>query len=181
MKSSTPGSLEKVVPLELKTGRASFSSEHRGQLIVYSMMMSERRPDPEAGLLLYLRNSSLQEVKAGIHEMRGLVQLRNELVSLLREKEAQEAGETSEEEERGHSGLPKALNLKRACARCGHLLACSLYQRLDSEVPAKDSGKAMAELVPQTLAHLTEEHVAFFDRWARLCEMEGAAAAATSK
>ncbi len=33
------------------------------QLILYSMMMSERRPDPESGLLLYLRNSSVQEVK----------------------------------------------------------------------------------------------------------------------
>ncbi len=77
--------MEKVMPLELKTGRASGSAEHKGQvavfppyffrivliiiinsvsqLILYSMMMSERRPDPEAGLLLYLRNSSVQEVK----------------------------------------------------------------------------------------------------------------------
>ena len=71
----------KVLPLELKTGRPSGSAEHRGQVILYSMMMSERRPDPEAGLLLYLRNSSLLEVRAGIHEMRGLVQLRNGLAS----------------------------------------------------------------------------------------------------
>ena len=69
----------KTLPLELKTGRPSGSAEHRGQLILYSMMMSERRPDPEAGLLLYLRTSSMQEIKAGIHEMRGLVQLRNQL------------------------------------------------------------------------------------------------------
>jgi hypothetical protein len=47
------------------------------------MMMSERREDPEAGLLLYLRNSALLEVAAGRHEMRGLVQLRNELASHL--------------------------------------------------------------------------------------------------
>jgi hypothetical protein len=48
--------------------------------------MSERRPDPESGLLLYLRTSSLQEVEAGINEMRGLVQLRNQLVSHLRDQ-----------------------------------------------------------------------------------------------
>ena len=48
------------------------------------MMMSERRDDPEGGLLLYLRNSSLQEVSAGIHEMRGLIQLRNELAVHLK-------------------------------------------------------------------------------------------------
>jgi hypothetical protein len=50
------------------------------------MMMSERRPDPEAGLLLYLRTSSLQEVQAGLNEMRGLVQLRNQLVTHLRDQ-----------------------------------------------------------------------------------------------
>ena len=72
---------DKILPLELKTGRPSGSAEHRGQVILYSMMMSERRPDPESGLLLYLRTSSMQEVKAGIHEMRGLVQLRNGLAS----------------------------------------------------------------------------------------------------
>ena len=73
------GRTGKTLPLELKTGRPSGSAEHRGQVILYSMMMSERRPDPEAGLLLYLRTSSMQEIKAGIHEMRGLVQLRNQL------------------------------------------------------------------------------------------------------
>ena len=89
----------KTMPLELKTGRPSGSAEHRGQVILYSMMMSERRPDPEAGLLLYLRTSSLQEVRAGIHEMRGLVQLRNRLVYHL---------QTNEE-------LPDPINAKRAC------------------------------------------------------------------
>ena len=73
----------KTVPLELKTGRPSGSAEHRGQVILYSMMMSERWPDPQSGLLLYLRNSSLTEVQAGIHEIRGLVQLRNQLVQYI--------------------------------------------------------------------------------------------------
>ena len=38
----------------------------------------------ESGLLLYLRTSSVQEVRAGIHEMRGLIQLRNQLVKKLK-------------------------------------------------------------------------------------------------
>jgi len=57
------GRLAKCMPLELKTGRPSSSAEHKGQLILYSMMMSERRDEPQAGLLLYLRTSSLEEVK----------------------------------------------------------------------------------------------------------------------
>lgn len=43
------------MPLELKTGRASFSSEHKGQLIIYQMMMSETGYNVTSGLLLYLR------------------------------------------------------------------------------------------------------------------------------
>ena len=112
---SFQGRTSKTLPLELKTGRASGSVEHRGQVIMYSMMMSERRDDPGAGLLLYLRNSSVQEVNAGIHEMRGLVQLRNELVVYLRAK-------ASDGLEGQHQLLlPEPLNLKRACAQCPHL------------------------------------------------------------
>ena len=78
-KKDKQGRISKTLPLELKTGRPSGSAEHRGQVILYSMMMSERWPDPQSGLLLYLRNSSITEIQAGIHEVRGLVQLRNQL------------------------------------------------------------------------------------------------------
>lgn len=83
-------------------------------LSLFSMMMSERRPDPEAGLLLYLRTSSLQEVHAGINEMRGLVQLRNQLASSVRDQDK----------------LPDPINLKRACEQCAHLPVCAGYQQL---------------------------------------------------
>lgn len=43
------------MPLELKTGRASFSAEHRGQVILYTMMMTELGQSVDSGLLLYLR------------------------------------------------------------------------------------------------------------------------------
>jgi RecB family exonuclease len=43
------------MPLELKTGRASFSAEHKGQVILYTMMMSELGNNVDSGLLLYLR------------------------------------------------------------------------------------------------------------------------------
>lgn len=43
------------MPLEIKTGKPSFSSEHRGQVIIYQMMMSAVGQKVENGLLLYLR------------------------------------------------------------------------------------------------------------------------------
>lgn len=44
------------MPLEIKTGKSSFSLEHRGQVMLYQMMMSEIAEKPiDTGLLLYLR------------------------------------------------------------------------------------------------------------------------------
>lgn len=45
----------KIMPIELKTGRASGSAEHRGQVILYVIMMAELGMDVDSGLLLYLR------------------------------------------------------------------------------------------------------------------------------
>lgn len=45
----------KIMPLEIKTGRASFSNEHRGQLILYCMMLKLLGQKVDAGLLLYIR------------------------------------------------------------------------------------------------------------------------------
>lgn len=44
-----------IMPIELKTGRASGSEEHRGQVILYVIMMAELGMDVNSGLLLYLR------------------------------------------------------------------------------------------------------------------------------
>lgn len=45
----------KIMPIELKTGRASGSAEHRGQVILYAIMMAELGMNVDSGLLLYLR------------------------------------------------------------------------------------------------------------------------------
>lgn len=44
-----------VMPLELKTGRASMSLEHRAQVILYVLMMKKFGHSVTSGLLLYLK------------------------------------------------------------------------------------------------------------------------------
>lgn len=44
-----------VFPLEIKTGRASFSLEHKGQIILYVMMMQKLGYNASSGLLLYIK------------------------------------------------------------------------------------------------------------------------------
>lgn len=60
------------MPLELKTGRSTFSAEHKGQVTLYSMMMNQSkngRPNAAAnpgGLLLYLRDGAIQQVLSSL-------------------------------------------------------------------------------------------------------------------
>lgn len=44
-----------TLPLEIKTGKASFSLEHKGQVILYIMMMQKLGYNVSSGLLLYLK------------------------------------------------------------------------------------------------------------------------------
>ena len=165
-----PTGLMKTVPLELKTGRASGSAEHKGQVIIYSMMMGERRNDPELGLLLYLRNSSVQEVKAGIHEMRGLAQLRNEAVRYLAAKAVtEEVGEGFFSYSQAE--LPAPIESRRICAGCPQLLVCSMYQKIRQDATLQGS-HPMAELVPQAVDHLSQTHEEFFERWSLMMALE---------
>lgn len=66
------------MPLELKTGRSTFSSEHKGQVTLYSMIMKKevdykpKRSEDDA-LLLYLSDGTLKNVPHGIEEQQGKI------------------------------------------------------------------------------------------------------------
>ena len=146
----------RLLPLEIKTGKPSYSTSHQGQVIIYCMMSKDRREQPAHGLLLYLGASSMAEVAAGRNEQRGLVQLRNELAGWLRGR---------------GDGLPEPLSHRSACSGCGYLGICAIYQQAGATVPA--APHPMAELVPAALTHLAAEQVAWFHRWTGLLDLEG--------
>ncbi|CAB1312952.1 unnamed protein product, partial [Coregonus sp. 'balchen'] len=57
--------LNRVMPLELKTGKESNSIEHHSQVILYTLMSLERRSDAEAGFLLYLKTGNMHPIEEG--------------------------------------------------------------------------------------------------------------------
>ena len=60
------------------------SVQHRAQVTLYSMMMSEKYDrDIEAGLLYYMRTGHLQSVGAPQREKRALILKRNEIARFL--------------------------------------------------------------------------------------------------
>lgn len=127
------------MPLELKTGRSSFSAEHKGQVTLYSMMMNQWQPKIESdekanytklknsnpgGLLLYLKDGcAVQHIPAGHNEKQGLVQLRNEMVRFLTSPTSTlENGEVIE------SKLPPPIDRESQCRACPLRVECALYQ-----------------------------------------------------
>ncbi|CAL4122921.1 unnamed protein product, partial [Meganyctiphanes norvegica] len=158
--------ITKVMPLELKTGRSSFSAEHKGQVTLYSMMSGDRREDPKAGLLLYLKDGSMEEVPGGDAEKRGLIQLRNTLVQHLSAKVISDGDGNMHPPE-----LPPPIDHERACTKCAHLLNCSVYQ-LSIEKNVPEIPHAMGTLVPQVTQHLHESHLEYFRHWVLLLHLE---------
>ena len=155
VKTETSRGEVSVQPLELKTGKASHSSSHKGQVMLYCMMSGDRRAQARAGLLLYLRSSDMTQVPAGHHEQRGLVQLRNELVSWLHNPGPE---------------LPEPISHEGACRSCGLIEVCSSYQRLQGTIPV--APHPMASMVPQVTGHLSQKHLDWFKKWTDLLDME---------
>ncbi|XP_074640132.1 DNA replication ATP-dependent helicase/nuclease DNA2-like [Tubulanus polymorphus] len=159
------GRERKVVPLELKTGKPSFSVEHKGQVTLYSMMMSDRRIDPESGLLLYLLDGSMKVIPAHQPNKRGLIQLRNELAQYLSNSL------TKTEDGWRLADLPQPINNSRGCSKCSQLLNCTAYQKcIENRQPS--SGHAMENLIPSTLSHLNSTHLRYYAHWCLLFHLE---------
>lgn len=115
------------MPLELKTGRPTYSSEHIGQVNLYSFMMEERSNETLDGLLLYLRDKAEMKVISTNHNSkRGLIQLRNELASYVYKWVS---SNNSAYEDIEQCILPRPINSKRNCEKCPYLLPCTVYQK----------------------------------------------------
>ncbi|XP_021343498.1 DNA replication ATP-dependent helicase/nuclease DNA2-like isoform X1 [Mizuhopecten yessoensis] len=171
-KSRPKGLGEKLtIPLELKTGRPSFSLEHKGQVTLYSMMSSDRRADPKQGLLLYLKEPSMKLIPADHLSQRGLIQLRNEMAHFLDQqvKRSIEDGKTVF----SFGRLPDPINNSRTCPKCPHLLHCAAFQRVEER--SLPSSHAMSTLVPDTLAHLSPSHLEYFTHWCLMLDLESQA------
>ena len=62
----------------------SGSVEHRAQVILYTLLMSDRCREPvDSGLLFYMKSSHMLGVPAFLHEKRALIMKRNEVARYL--------------------------------------------------------------------------------------------------
>ncbi|XP_004427222.2 PREDICTED: DNA replication ATP-dependent helicase/nuclease DNA2 [Ceratotherium simum simum] len=119
----------KIMPLELKTGKESNSIEHRSQLVLYTLLSQERRADPEAGLLLYLKTGQMYPVPAKHLDKRELLRLRNQMAFSLFHRISKSA---TEKEKTKLAPLPQIIEEQQTCKYCSQIGNCALYSREES-------------------------------------------------
>ncbi len=66
-----------VIPVELKSGKTTFSAEHEGQVMLYSLLNKEKRKSSDFGLLLYLKDMKSKFVKVSDNSIRGIILILN--------------------------------------------------------------------------------------------------------
>ena len=155
-------SFQKTVPLEIKTGRASFSLEHKGQLILYQMMMQDLGKNIESGLLLYIRDGLMCEFTAPQSERRGLMQMRNRLAHYLSLDLV-----TSNKE----SNLPEPINHHSACGRCEYNTVCCTFLQNEKDVKLAPDHPLM-KVKEKVASHLSQAHIDYFLHWCHIITLE---------
>ncbi|XP_047538035.1 DNA replication ATP-dependent helicase/nuclease DNA2 [Vanessa atalanta] len=176
------GNISAIVPLELKSGRASMSAEHRGQLFLYGMMLSlQRQEDPttavQKGLLLYLKErTDLKEVSCGYPERRDLIMLRNELVQHLavrpRDVDTEKLVDIEDASRLLQQSLPEPVHHHAACAKCPYLTLCSLHLWHTENGPQVSESHPLTKLKEDALGHLSPAHIKYFLHWTSLLRLE---------
>lgn len=150
------------MPLEIKTGKASFSMEHKGQLMLYQMMMEDLGKQIDSGLLLYIREGITSEVTAPHAEKRGLIQMRNRLAHYLSIDMVTRDNEIN---------LPEPIDHHSACTRCEYNTICCTFLQRDSKIKLSDNHPLKA-LKAKILTHLTDSHINYFLHWCHLITLE---------
>jgi DNA replication ATP-dependent helicase Dna2 len=138
-----------TIPVELKSGKTTFSIEHEGQVMFYSLLNSEKRNSSleDFGLLLYLKDMNMKFVNVNHTCLRGLIQLRNELVYYI-----------------FSNRLPEVKNESRICSNCPLLTVCSLLNT--------SSSPDLLSVYSSSISHLTADHRQFFRKWYNMLENE---------
>nr|CAD2152020.1 unnamed protein product [Meloidogyne enterolobii] len=117
-----------VVPLELKTGRSYGSSgcvEHQTQVMLYSLMLSERVNNGQLslGFLLYLRDNKIAPIHPKAVQLRGIIQMRNRLATHFSKFTI--------------DSFPDPLRNPRSCVNCPYATLCGTIA-LGNEICAKE-------------------------------------------
>ncbi|KAL6559283.1 hypothetical protein OROGR_004400 [Orobanche gracilis] len=151
---------EIIMPLEFKTGKGTSGQtamEHNAQVMLYTLLMSERyMMNIEYGLLYYLHTDQTQGISVRRCDLIGLIMRRNELANdLLKALTTQK--------------LPQMLQSPNVCRSCRHLSVCTIYHKAQG---GNAEGSGLGDVYDSLVSHLTTIHTVFLKKWERLIDLE---------
>ncbi|XP_077973735.1 DNA replication ATP-dependent helicase/nuclease DNA2-like [Styela clava] len=159
-----------TLPLELKTGRESHSTEHHAQVAIYSMFCELRRKISRddytipAGLLLYLKTGNLSSIALKRNDKRELIIIRNEIANYM----VRTISETNSNSTIFYDPLsfPPTIDDERLCRNCSQLRNCSLvYKAIDKKQSSFFPSSSIIKLMEAESSHLSEKDVDYFNHW----------------
>ncbi|XP_066245854.1 DNA replication ATP-dependent helicase/nuclease DNA2 [Euwallacea similis] len=156
-----------LMPLEVKTGRASVSLEHRGQVLLYIMMMSKLGYQVSSGLLLYLKEGILKEIPPSEVEKRDLLLLRNELAYYL--SKAPKVVSSKEGKYLEPPEVPEVID-HPSCNKCSYSAICMAYSKFSNEDIG--SKRALRQVHNNLSSFITSAHIDYFMHWVSLLSLE---------
>ncbi|KAE8982226.1 hypothetical protein PF005_g17055 [Phytophthora fragariae] len=111
-----------VLPLELKTGSKKYAGvEHQGQVILYTLLLSERyRQQCQDGLLIYVPPIETNRITAMATHVRGLIMARNHFASAIAKVKAIGSSTSAQV-------FPPMIQNRTDCERCFQLHECVLH------------------------------------------------------
>uniref|UniRef100_A0A2K6THX3 DNA replication ATP-dependent helicase/nuclease n=1 Tax=Saimiri boliviensis boliviensis TaxID=39432 RepID=A0A2K6THX3_SAIBB len=159
----------KIMPLELKTGKESNSIEHRSQVVLYTLLSQERRPDPEAGLLLYLKTGQMYPVPANHLDRRELLKLRNQMAFSLFHRISKSATRQKTQ----LAALPQIIEEEKTCKYCSQMGNCALYSRaVEQQMDGSSVPIVMLPKIEEETQHLKHTHLEYFSLWYLMLTLE---------
>ncbi|OMO90149.1 hypothetical protein COLO4_19317 [Corchorus olitorius] len=146
---------EKIMPLEFKTGKSSM--EHTAQVILYTLLMSERYlKHIDSGLLYYLQSDQTQGIMVRRSDLVGLIMRRNELANdILKALTTQQ--------------LPPMLKVPSMCKGCRHLDVCTIYHKAFG---GNTESSGLGDIFDLHVHHFSNAHGVFLRHWGRLIDLE---------
>ncbi|KAL7288860.1 hypothetical protein TKK_0016832 [Trichogramma kaykai] len=163
-----PAVEQRILPLEIKTGKSSFSREHQGQLILYTMMMNMTGREVTSGLLLYLRENIMREIVGSFNAQRDLITLRNTVAYYLSREPI--ILKVNDEEVVQPMEFPKPIN-HPSCSKCPYNVLCCTYLTEDDKNDMSEN-HPLKTLSEQATSHLTKDHMNYVMKWISLLQIE---------
>ncbi|XP_025962197.2 DNA replication ATP-dependent helicase/nuclease DNA2 [Dromaius novaehollandiae] len=164
------GVQSRIMPLELKSGKESNSIEHRSQVILYTLLNLERRVDPEAGFLLYLKTGTMYPVSGTRMDRRELIKLRNQVAFYLMHSTCKS---TVGRKQTQLAALPPIIDDSQACKYCSQIHNCFLYSRaVEQKMASLSLPPVMVPIIEKETQHLKPSHLEYFSLWYLMLTLE---------